>query len=280
MKRFIIFILFVLFSSVLMAEDRDTIFVVEHNLYKKISYFDNGVKKEVGFYNSDKQRVGQWTTYHSNGVISSEAFYKNDMKHGDWVFYDYEGRVMSRIQYYENKRVGTWVQYKEDGSVLSIRKYQKVSFYMGEYVRKIGAVKKTLVDEDFDFYYDFFRNKAENDGYYGDLKFTKEKGKIVFFVEIEEVDEEDVEQSFFIYLQYMEFDINKYDGVRFNSDDLMDKKIKSMLLWYEYKVIELSLTENECIELLDSIIKTMADNEWYEVSVFFQKMKLDLLLGE
>lgn len=280
MKRFIIFILFVLFSSVLMAEGRDTIFVVEHNLYKKISYFDNGVKKEVGFYNSDKQRVGQWTTYHSNGVICSEAFYKNDMKHGDWVFYDYEGRVMSRIQYYENKRVGTWVQYKEDGSVLSIRKYQKVSFYMGEYVRKIGAVKKTLVDEDFDFYYDFFRNKAENDGYYGDLKFTKEKGKIVFFVEIEEVDEEDVEQLFFIYLQYMEFDINKYDGVRFNSDDLMDKKIKSMLLWYEYKVIELSLTENECIELLDSIIKTMADNEWYEVSVFFQRMKLDLLLGE
>ena len=123
MKRFIIFILFVLFSSVLMAEDRDTIFLVEHNLYKKISYFDNGVKKEVGFYNSDKQRVGQWTTYHSNGVIGSEVFYKNDMKHGDWVFYDYEGRVMSRIQYYENKRVGTWVQYKEDGSVLSIRKY-------------------------------------------------------------------------------------------------------------------------------------------------------------
>jgi len=43
---------------------------------------------------------------------------------------------------------------------------------MSEYVRKIGSVKKTLVDEDFDFYYDFFKNKAENDGYYGDLKFT------------------------------------------------------------------------------------------------------------
>jgi antitoxin component YwqK of YwqJK toxin-antitoxin module len=84
-----------------MAEDRDTIFVVEHNMYKKISYFDNGVKKEVGFYNSDKQRVGQWISYHTNGVISSKVL----------------------IQYYENKRVGTWVQYKEDGSVLSVRKY-------------------------------------------------------------------------------------------------------------------------------------------------------------
>ena len=32
---------------------------------------------------------------------------------------------------------------------------------MSDYVRKIGSVKKTLVDEDFDFYYDFFKNKAE-----------------------------------------------------------------------------------------------------------------------
>jgi hypothetical protein len=78
----------------------------------------------------------------------------------------------------------------------------------------------------------------------------------------------------------MEFDLNKYNNIRFNEDDLMDKKIKAMLLWYEYKVIELSLTDNECIDLLDSIIKTMADNEWYEVSVYFQRMKLDLLLGE
>ena len=60
----------------------------------------------------------------------------------------------------------------------------------------------------------------------------------------------------------------------------MDNKIKAMLLWYEYKVIDLNLTENERIELLDSIIKTMADNEWYEVSVFFQKMKLDLIINK
>ena len=78
----------------------------------------------------------------------------------------------------------------------------------------------------------------------------------------------------------MEFDLNKYNNIRFNENDLMDKKIKAMLLWYEYKVIELSLTENECIELLDSIIKTMADNEWYEVSVFFQKMKIDLIINK
>ena len=123
MKRFIIFTLFVLFSSVLMAEDRDTIIVIDDTLSKKISYFDNGVKKEVGFYDNNKNRVGEWVTYHSNGEISTKASFKKDMKHGDWVFYDYEGRIKSEIYFYENKRVGTWVQYKEDGSVLSIRKY-------------------------------------------------------------------------------------------------------------------------------------------------------------
>ena len=151
---------------------------------------------------------------------------------------------------------------------------------MSQYVRKIGSVKKTLVDEDFDFYYDFFKNKAENDGYYGDLKFTKEKGKVIFFVEIEEIAEETDEQRFFIYLQYMGFDLNKYENVRFNEDDLMDRKIKAMLLWYEYKAEELKLSNNECIDLLDSIIKTMADNELYEVSVFFQKMKIDLIINK
>jgi len=78
----------------------------------------------------------------------------------------------------------------------------------------------------------------------------------------------------------MGFDLNKYENVRFNEDDLMDRKIKAMLLWYEYKAADLELSNNECIDLLDSIIKTMADNEWYEVSVFFQKMKIDLIINK
>ena len=62
---------------------------------------------------------------------------------------------------------------------------------MGEYVRNIGSEKKTLVDKDFDYYYDYYKNKAENDGYYGELKFSKERGRIIFFVELEELNNQD-----------------------------------------------------------------------------------------
>lgn len=62
---------------------------------------------------------------------------------------------------------------------------------MGEYVRKIGSEKKTLVDKDFDYYYDYYKNKAKNDGYNGELKFAKERGKIIFFVALEELNNSD-----------------------------------------------------------------------------------------
>jgi len=62
---------------------------------------------------------------------------------------------------------------------------------MSEYVRKIGSEKKSLVDKDFDYYYDYYKKKAEDGGYYGELKFSKERGKIIFFVELEELKNSD-----------------------------------------------------------------------------------------
>ena len=62
---------------------------------------------------------------------------------------------------------------------------------MGEYVRKIGSEKKTLVDKDFDYYYDYYKKKAEDGGYYGKLKFSKERGKIIFFVELDGLNNSD-----------------------------------------------------------------------------------------
>jgi hypothetical protein len=62
---------------------------------------------------------------------------------------------------------------------------------MGEYVRKIGSEKKTLVDKDFDYYYDYYKKKAEDSGYYGELKFSKERGKIIFFVELDGLNNSD-----------------------------------------------------------------------------------------
>ena len=43
---------------------------------------------------------------------------------------------------------------------------------------------------------------------------------------------------------------------------------------FEYQVYENGFSPETEIDLLDSIIKTMASQEWYEVSAFFKNLKL------
>jgi len=52
-------------------------------------------------------------------------------------------------------------------------------------LHKIGVVKKKIFDSNFDKLYDFYKEKAELSGYWGDIKFIKEKGKILIYVVIE-----------------------------------------------------------------------------------------------
>lgn len=76
----------------------------------------------------------------------------------------------------------------------------------------------------------------------------------------------------------MEFNFNKYDGVNFHKDEMVHKKIKALLLWFEYKSQDLSLSYSEKIQLLDNIIKNMIESEWYEVASFFKNIKVDLII--
>ena len=55
----------------------------------------------------------------------------------------------------------------------------------------------------------------------------------------------------------MGFNFNKYDGVSFHKDEMIHKKIKALLVWFEYKAQDLSLSYNEKIQLLDNIIKQL-----------------------
>lgn len=72
----------------------------------------------------------------------------------------------------------------------------------------------------------------------------------------------------------MGFDINKYNGDTFHEDEMVNKKIRALLVWFEYQVYENDFTPETEIDLLDSIIKTMVSQEWYEVAVFFKNLKL------
>jgi hypothetical protein len=52
-------------------------------------------------------------------------------------------------------------------------------------LHKLGTEKEKNFRENFDNIYDFYKIKAKYDGYQGELKFIKERGKVIIYVQIE-----------------------------------------------------------------------------------------------
>jgi hypothetical protein len=52
-------------------------------------------------------------------------------------------------------------------------------------LHKIGSEKIKVFENNFDKVYDYYKEKAENSGYWGELKFIKERSKVIIFVVIE-----------------------------------------------------------------------------------------------
>ena len=52
-------------------------------------------------------------------------------------------------------------------------------------LHKIGTEKIKVFENNFDKVYDYYKRKAEDSGYWGELKFIKERGKIIIYVVIE-----------------------------------------------------------------------------------------------
>lgn len=75
----------------------------------------------------------------------------------------------------------------------------------------------------------------------------------------------------------MNFNINKYDNISFHKDEIVSRRIRALLLWFEFQVLDSEFSKELEIDFIDSIIDTMVDQEWYEVAVFFKDLKLDKL---
>jgi hypothetical protein len=55
---------------------------------------------------------------------------------------------------------------------------------MNERLRRLGVEKIKKFNDNFDDLYDEYKKKAVDGGYNGELKFEKERGKIIIFVVI------------------------------------------------------------------------------------------------
>lgn len=52
-------------------------------------------------------------------------------------------------------------------------------------LRKIGVEKSRVFETNFDSVYDYYKRKAEDSGYFGELKLIKERGKVIIYTIIE-----------------------------------------------------------------------------------------------
>ena len=64
---------------------------------------------------------------------------------------------------------------------------------MSDLVRKIGVEKIKVFNKNPDYFFDYNKDKALSQGYHGELKFLKEKGNILIFVQLNSSDNDTFE---------------------------------------------------------------------------------------
>ena len=75
----------------------------------------------------------------------------------------------------------------------------------------------------------------------------------------------------------MDFDINKYDKIKFDEKDLTHKRIKALLLWFEYDVYKKKIPVEKQIPKMDDYLITLLKEEMYEVLPFFKNLREDMI---
>lgn len=74
----------------------------------------------------------------------------------------------------------------------------------------------------------------------------------------------------------MDLNINKYDSVNFHKDNLTHKRIKALLLWFEYEVHKNNLSLENQVLLMEKWLDRLLLDEYYEVLPFFKRLKADM----
>lgn len=149
MKKYLVLISFILFSSIIYAqklEEKDGLYYNENKLYtglfeKKdndaitkmnildgklegitIVFYLSGQKKEQQSY---KNSIfdGLWITWNENGQKLAEANYKDGNKNGKWFIWDEKGTLRYEMNYENGQRKGKWVMSDENGKLISEKEY-------------------------------------------------------------------------------------------------------------------------------------------------------------
>lgn len=72
-------------------------------------FYEDGTVAQVGTFNKDQERHGEWISYNMDGKKTAKATYQNNKKAGKWFFWTND--QLTEVDYNENAivAVNTWV---------------------------------------------------------------------------------------------------------------------------------------------------------------------------
>jgi hypothetical protein len=111
MKKLIVFLALILITTVSFGQ-----------YSKKVSYYDNGSKKEVLRYYENKLS-GTCIAWNADGVIVAKVQYNDGIKDGKWFMWHNNGTPAYEFYYKDNIKVGVWKFYDESGKLSGSKQY-------------------------------------------------------------------------------------------------------------------------------------------------------------
>ena len=76
---------------------------------------------------------------------------------------------------------------------------------------------------------------------------------------------------------YKNPNFTQYENTTFHPNDKINKKIKALLYWFDYRIKKNNLSESQQIEVLNNWIKTFKEEELYEMIPSFKARKREIL---
>ena len=119
--KHLIFITLIFLCSIGFGQTTEKL-TLEDDRIKKVTYYEDGSIREVGYFDLEERRHGKWILYLENGNCKSIASFQHGLKHGEWIIYDRYSNIVCRMFYKKGDKVGTWEIYK-NGELAQTRTY-------------------------------------------------------------------------------------------------------------------------------------------------------------
>ena len=100
-------------------------------LVKHVRYYENGEKKEEGYF-ADKQKDGKWKYWYDNGNLWSEGFFKQGLRDGETKVYYKNGKIQYSGFYSMGNTDKKWTFFDNDGN-----KIKEVDYDNGAKIKEI-----------------------------------------------------------------------------------------------------------------------------------------------